>query len=534
MKRTHVTVSEEQHGNSELDARYQQLVELAPDGILVHDGGRVVLANASAVRLAGATSRAQLVGLSIDTFLDPPYLKAIQAQLTDSVSAAELAPPVRDTFRRLDGSELEVEVRAVAFMDHGRPSAHLVIRDITERLAAEQAARQAARQAEERLQQAQRMEAMGALAGGVAHEVNNMMAVILGSGDFLLRDASMSAESLTDVLEIMKAADRAAAVTRQLLAFGRRAVNCQRSVELLDFVRGVEPVVRRLLGEDRRLMVVTRALPRVWVDPGQLEQVVVNLVLNARDATPPGGTVTVALSESTLPHPLTAVGGVTIPAGWYATLVVRDTGIGIDPETQAHIFEPFFTTKRVGEGTGLGLAAAHGIVTQNDGYMTVTSVLGQGASFAVYLPALPPADGEIVEDHASLPDVGADPTHAGATVLVVDDEPAVRAIAARSLEHAGFRVIQAGDGADALEHVRRYGPPQLVIADLLTSGIGGVELARRLRERWPALPILYMSGYSAEELNRRGAIAADGELIQKPFTPGGLVKSVALALSRVG
>jgi two-component system cell cycle sensor histidine kinase/response regulator CckA len=516
----------EGQADRERDERYKQLVELAPDGILVHDGGRIVLANASAIRLAGATSQAQLVGVPIDTFLDPPYLKAVQTQLAASVDSPELAPLVRDTFHRLDGSELEVEVRAVAFVDHGRPSAHLVIRDITERLAAEQAARQM----EDRLQQAQRMEAVGALAGGVAHEVNNMMTVILGSCDFLLRDLRLSAESLTDVREIRKAGDRTAAVTRQLLAFGRRAVNRQRCVDLLAFLGDVEPMVHRLLGEDRRLAVVAHASPRVLVDSGQLEQVLVNLVLNARDATPPGGTVTITLSESTLPRAVPAAGGATIPAGWYATLAVRDTGTGIDAATLAHIFEPFFTTKPAGDGTGLGLAAAHGIVTQNDGYITVASVPGQGAAFTIYLPALPAADP--VEENGELPHLGAVAMHAGATVLVVDDEPAVRTIAARGLEHAGFRVLQAADGTDALELVDRHGPPQLVVTDLLMSGIGGVELARRLRDRWPMLPILFMSGYSAEELDRRGANASEIELIHKPFTADGLVRSVAVALSR--
>ena len=522
-----MTGSGRRRGDTASDDRYQQLVEMAPDGILIHDGERIVLANASAVRLAGATHRAQLVGLPIDTFLDPPYLKAVEAQLTRSVDPTEPAPPVRDTFRRLDGSGLEVEVRAVVFLDRDRLSAHLVIRDITDRLAVEQAGRLL----EERLQQAQRMEAVGALGGGVAHEVNNMMAVVLGFSDFLLQDGRLPAECLADVREIKRAADRAAVVTRQLLAFSRRAVNRQRSVELGTFVREVEPVVRQLLGEDRRLVVVADASPWVWVDSGQLEQVLINLALNARDATPSGGTVTLIVSEATLPHAVAAADGASIPAGWYATLVVRDTGAGIAAATLAHLFEPFFTTKPVGEGTGLGLAAVQGIVTQNDGYITVASAPGRGATFTVYLPALTAADR--VEQERQLPPVGADATHAGATVLVVDDEPAVRAVAARSLKQAGFRVLQAADGGDALELIDRHGPPQLVLTDLLMPGIGGAELVRRLRERWPMLPILFMSGYSAEELSRRGAIASEGDLIHKPFTPGGLVGCVASALSRV-
>jgi len=527
VKGTDVTGREGHREDSERDERYQELVELAPDGILIHDGGRIVFANASAVRLAGATHRAQLVGLPIDTFLDPPYLKAVQTQLTDSVSPAGPAPPVRDTFHRLDGSEVEVEVRAIAFMDHGRPSAHLVIRDITERLAMEQAAHQV----EEHLQQTHRMEAAGALAGGVAHEVNNMMQVVLGFSHFLLGDVRLPEECLGDVREIIRAADRAAVVTRQLLAFSRRAVHRPKVVDLGAAVRGTEPMVRLLLGEGRRLVVVADVAPRVLVDPGQFEQVVINLALNARDAMPADGTLTITMVETELPGDIAAAGGVAIPAGRYATLLVRDTGAGMDAATQAQIFEPFFTTKPVGHGTGLGLAATHGILTQNNGYITVASAPGQGATFTVYLPVLPDAD--MVERRGVPPRTGANAAQAGATVLVVDDESAVRAIAARSLEHGGFRVLQAPDGVDALELVDRHGPPQLVLTDLMMPGIGGAELARRLKERWPALPIIFMSGFSTAELRLQGAIGSEAGLIQKPFSPGRLVAAVAAVLARV-
>lgn len=518
------------HEDWERDERYQQLVELAPDGILVHAGGRIVLANASAVRLAGATQRSQLVGLPIDTFLDPPYLKAVEAQLAASDMPAELAPAMPDTFRRLDGSEVEVEVRAVAFMDHGRPAAHLVIRDISGRVATEQEAWQV----EQRLQRAQRMEAVGALAGGVAHEVNNMMAVVLGFGAFLLEDSRLPAECLADVREIMKAGDRAAAVTRQLLAFGRRAESRRRSVDLGTLVHDVEPVLHQLLGEERRLVVVAReTLPRVHVDPGQIEQVLVNLTLNARDAMPAGGTVTLTASATMLLHAAAAADGSTIPPGSYATLVMRDTGTGMDAVTLAHIFEPFFTTKPVGEGTGLGLAAVQGIVMQNGGYIIVTSAPGEGATFTIYLPALAIADIRDTAEPGEAPEpprIGEAPTHTGATVLVVDDEAAVRTIAARALERGGFRVLEAASGPEALELMNRHGPPDLVLTDLSMPDFGGAELARRLRERWPALGILFMSGFSVEELVRRG-IAADVELVPKPFTPAGLLERVAAALA---
>jgi two-component system, cell cycle sensor histidine kinase and response regulator CckA len=521
---------ERREGDSEREDRYQQLVELAPETILIHDGERIVLANAAAVRLAGATHRDQLVGQPIDSFLNPPYLKAVEAHLLGSGDVVKRVPPVRDTFRRLDGSEVEVEVTAIAFLDHGRPSAHLVVQDVTDRLALQESARRA----EEQLQQAQKMEAVGSLAGGVAHEVNNMMSVILGFSEFLLRAPGMAEDRLFEVRHIVRAAERTAAVTRQLLAFSRRGFHQPEVLNLGPTMDELEPVVRRLLGEERHLAFASDASPRVRVDKGQLEQVIVNLAINARDAMPPGGTLTITTAETELPNGAAAGDGAAIPAGRYALVVVRDTGMGMDTATQARAFEPFFTTKPVGKGTGLGLAAADGIMKQNDGYITVVSAPGRGATFTLYLPVL--SDAAVVErrrePRGKLPPLGGDAAQLGAIILLVEDEPAVRAVAARSLELGGFRVLQASGGAAALELMDGQEQPDLVLTDMMMPGIGGAELARRLRERWPELPILFMSGYSVEDLRRQGAIGLERVLLQKPFTPEGLVRSVTAALSR--
>ena len=507
------------------DERYERLVELALDGILIHDGDRIIVANAAAVRLAGADHRDQLIGRPIDAFLNPPYLKAVQEALVRSGDQAALVPPVRDAFRRLDGSEVEVEVTAIAFVDRGRPSAHLVIRDITERLAVQAAARQA----EEFLRQAQKMEAVGALAGGVAHEVNNMMSVVLGFGAFLLQDPALPEGRLSDVQQIMKAADRAAVVTRELLAFSRRAFHKPEVLDLNAVVRELGPMVRRLLGEGRPLTSVLGAPCRVWADKGQLEQVVVNLALNARDAMPSGGTLTITTAEVALEDGVGGYAGVAIPSGRYGLITVRDTGVGMDAATQARIFEPFFTTKPAGEGTGLGLAAAYGVMEQNKGYIVVASAPGRGTTFSLYLPLSPDATGsEGIEE----PPPSTAGTPAGVTVLVVEDEPAVRAVVVRSLEGGGFHVLQASDGAMALQVIEREGRPDLVLSDLMMPGIGGTELARRLKARWPDLPILYMSGYSAEDLRRQGAAGPEGvTIIQKPLRPVSLLRSVNAALA---
>jgi PAS domain S-box-containing protein len=510
----------------ERDQRYQQLVEFAPDGILIHDGERIVLANSAALRLAGATRRDQLVGQPIDAFLDPPYLKAVQTLLLESADLVPRITPVRDTFRRLDGSEIQVDVTAIAFLDHDHLSAHLVLRDVTEQIAMEQAAWQA----EDQLHQAQKMDTVGALAGGVAHEVNNMMSVILGLGEFLLQDPALPANWLPDVEAILDAAGRAATVTRQLLSFSRRAIHLPRGVDLGAALRDLEALIRRLLGEGRTLIVRTESAPLVWADPGQLEQVIVNLALNARDAMPDGGTLTVTVREVAITEDVVAADGAAISAGRYALLVVEDNGVGMEPATQTRAFEPFFTTKPVGEGTGLGLAAVYGIMTQNEGYIALSSEAGRGTTFTLYLPVFAGRGAVDRRKAAPPPFRNAPPT--GSTVLVVDDEPHVLSVAARSLERSGFHVLRASDGRSALELVDGHGPPDLVLTDLMMPGMGGVELARRLKQGWPALPVLYMSGYSAEDLRREGVTGVERELLHKPFTPDSLVARVTATLSQ--
>ena len=510
----------------ERDERYRQLVELAPDGILVHDGECIVLANAAAVQLAGAASRDELAGLPIDALLHPPYLKSVQLQLRKGTGRAGNAPPVRDTLHRLDGAEVEVEVRAVAFVDRGCLSAHLIIRDITERLATENKAREL----DKRVQQTQRLEAVGALAGGVAHEVNNMMSVVVGIGDFLLQDQHLPGACLADVRKIVQAAERAAAVSRQLLTFSRRAPHQPRVVDLSDVVLTAEPVVRRLLGGNRTLIIEASAVLPVWIDPSQLEQAVVNLALNARDAMPASGVLTITAAKQTLPHGAVAADGAAIPAGAYATLVVRDTGAGMDPATRDKIFEPFFTTKPIGHGTGLGLPAVEGVIRQHNGFIVVESEPWVGTAFTLYLPIS--SDPQLTENPGVPARPRADPAPTGATVLVVDDEPSVRDIVARSLTRGGFRPMEAAGGGEALALVDREGPPALVITDLMMPGMGGAELARLLRARWPAMPILFMSGYSNDGVDCQELAGFEGGLLEKPFSPDDLVAKVTGALSR--
>lgn len=511
----------------EQEGLYRQLVELAPDGIIVHDGERIVLVNAAAVRLVGATHRQQVAGQSIDVFLDPPFLKAVQQQLVGPDDpVGEEPPPMRDRLRRLDGSRIEVEVTTIAFMNRDRPSVHLVIRDISDRLAAEERMRLI----EQRLHQAQRMEVVGALAGGVAHEINNSMSVVLGFSNFLLNDQRLPDSLRSDARHIAKAAHRAAAVAGQLLSFSRRAIHQPQVVDLAAVVRDSEPVIRRLLGESQHLALTTEGLVRVLIDPRQLDQVIVNLALNARDAMPVEGTLTMTTQEVELAQGSVMAGGAAVPAGRYGVLVMRDNGVGMDRATQARIFEPFFTTKPVGHGSGLGLAASYGIVKQNNGYIAVASTPGGGTAFFLYIPIV--TEDVAGERRQSSRQLSVDHPPRGATVLLVEDEPGVRGLAARILDLGGFRILEASNGVKALELVNRYGAPDLVLSDMAMPLMGGPELARRLRARWPALPILFMSGYSVEELHARGALGSETITIPKPFTPDGLVESVTEALSQ--
>ncbi|MFL5402706.1 MAG: ATP-binding protein, partial [Gemmatimonadales bacterium] len=383
------------------------------------------------------------------------------------------------------------------------------------------------RVAEERLRQAHRMESVGRLAGGVAHEANNQMSVVLGASSFILRRTDVPEAVRADVEFIQKAAERTAAVTAQLLAFSRRQILRPEVLDLNAVVRGWEPVLRRIMGEDCGVMLrLSPEVGTVKADPGQLEQVLLNLALNARDAMPRGGRISIETfgAELTLAY-LRAKSGISIQPGPYAVLAVSDTGHGMDKDTLSHVFEPFFTTKGVGKGTGLGLSMVYGIVKQSNGYVWVYSEPGQGTTFKIYLPL---KDGAVSPGRRdSLPGVAA----AGETVLVVEDEASVRHMMARALEDAGYRVLQAGSSADAIEIVGRRETISLMLTDVVMPGMNGRELAQRVKEMLPGIPVLFTSGYTDGEIERRGLLRPGSLFVQKPLTPDTLVRAVRKALA---
>jgi PAS domain S-box-containing protein len=382
------------------------------------------------------------------------------------------------------------------------------------------------RTAEEQLRLAHRMESVGRLAGGVAHEANNQMTVVMSAADYILARPDLPPAVRADAELMRRAAERTAAVTAQLLAFSRRQVLRPQVLTLNAVVEKFRPVLERTMGED--CAVALRLDPKlgpVRADPGQLEQVLLNLALNARDAMPRGGTLSVETTGTELTKGLAGVSGrVTVRPGHYAVLAVSDTGHGMDRETLAHVFEPFFTTKGVGRGTGLGLSTVYGIVKQSDGYVWAYSEPGQGTTIKVYLPVTEATDWVAVEERPW------EPAAKGELVLVVEDDAPVRAIAARALADAGYRVLEAESGDRALELLGRDGHrPALMLTDVVMPGMSGSELAAAMAALAPGTPVLFTSGYPDGEILRRGLLEPGAAFLQKPFSPEALVQAVAAA-----
>jgi signal transduction histidine kinase len=387
-----------------------------------------------------------------------------------------------------------------------------IVSDVTER-----------RRAAEVLVQGERMEAIAKVAGGVAHEVNNMMTVIAGFSGFLEGSLPAGDARVNDLGEIRRAADRAAGITRQLLAYSRQQLLQPAALDLNTLVSQSLPVFARLLGPDVRLLFEPMALSaRIRADPSQLDQVLVNLVLNARDAMDGSGTLRLGTEIVTLaddqPDNLP---GVRMPPGAYVRLTVSDTGHGMDAAVRARIFEPFFTTKTAGKGSGLGLATVYGIVKQSDGYIWVSSEPARGTTFRIYLPQ---HTGPIEERPAASP---AAPPGGVETILIVEDEPAVRRMASRALRSQGYAVLEAANGAEALDVLARAaGPVDLVLSDVVMPVLNGRELSERLAVDRPEVRVLFMSGYTDDDIVRRGLLQPGAPFLQKPFVPADLSRKV--------
>jgi len=373
---------------------------------------------------------------------------------------------------------------------------------------------------EEQLRQSQKMEAVGRLAGGVAHDFNNLLTVIAGYAG-LLRESQPAGNSSPELAEIEKAVDRAASLTQKLLAFSRKQVRQPRAMDLNTVMSGLEELLRRLLGEKVQLLTAPGGgLHLVKADPHQIEQVIMNLALNARDAMPDGGRLLIETSNVELHAPLRA-----LPPGSYVMLRVSDTGHGMDADTAGRVFEPFFTTKDAGKGTGLGLSIVFGIMEQSGGLVTVESAPGAGASFQIYLPRAE-AGGEELSPQRTVKQPAREP----GTILVVEDETPLRNLISTVLSTAGHRVLVAGDGDHALALASAQTALDLVLTDMVMAGMSGPQLVARLHAARPGLPVVYMSGYDRELADQK-SLEGTASFLSKPFTPGTLLAKVAEILT---
>lgn len=387
---------------------------------------------------------------------------------------------------------------------------------------------QAALQAsEQRLRHAQRMEAVGRLAGGIAHDFNNLLTVILGFSEFLIEQLPENEPTHRDAAEIRMAAQRATRLTKQLLAFSRQQVLERRVIDLVQAVSEMQPMITRLIGEDVHFSFTHADPPQlVLMDPGQFEQIVMNLIINARDAMPSGGRLTVFLDRTRIDTVHAAE--LEIEPGPYVMLAVSDTGEGIDAETLEHIFEPFFTTKAPGSGTGLGLSTVFGIVHQCGGGIEVNSVVKQGTTFRVYFPL----SGASEADHEPVPATAAT-TERVSTILLAEDEQGVRAFLEMALARAGHRVIATTSGTEALAiGTRSPDPIDLLITDVVMPGMSGPEVADKLRQQHPGMRSLFLSGYSSHAALPDRVTADPGAFLQKPFTIDALLSKVRERLAR--
>ena len=508
------------------------LLEAAPDAVVCVDaGGRIVLVNAQTERLFGYR-REELTGQPVE-ILVPNAIKAAhpehRAKYVADPRPRQMGAGIELAGRRRDGSTFPAEISLSAIDTGEGILVSAAVRDVSERLEL-QAERERLKSQTERdrlerqLQQSQRLESLGQLAGGVAHDFNNLLAVISNYAAFVAEEVARRTppdewQSVRqDIQQIERAAERAAGLTHQLLAFARRDVVQPRVLNLNDVIEGVEQLLLRTLGEHVELSArLSAGLRPVVADPGQIEQVLVNLAVNARDAMPAGGKLMVATASTNIDadHAASRVG---LAAGRYVSLKVSDTGTGMPQDVIDRAFEPFFTTKAKGEGTGLGLATVYGIITQLGGYVQIYSEAGLGTTFTILLPETSQA----AEEPSPAPQ--ATPGGGGKTVLVVEDEAAMREVTCRILARNGYQVITAVNGLNAVEVAAGHpGDIDVLVTDVVMPQMLGKEAAEQIRALYPAIKVLFMSGYTQGILDTQGVLEAGVNLIEKPFTESSLL-----------
>ncbi len=492
----------------ESESRYRLLVEEAPVGILVHRRGRVLFVNSAFATLLGL-SEDRVLGIKLVDLIHSGDRSRAAVWIRALRNRRQRAVRGRERFRRLDGKMIEIEIAATRMTFRGVGAVQVVVHDVTTHAVLE-----------EQLRHSQKMEAIGQLAAGVAHDFNNILTTISGYTQLILDDYTLDEPLQKDVEEIHRAGERASTLTKQLLAVSRRQLVLAEVIDLNEVITSAEHLFDRTIGAQITLDVALAAEPcHVFADRGQLEQVLMNLVLNARDAMPEGGLLQIETRVTNIDDAETHV----VESGEYVTLIVRDSGVGMSPETQRRIFDPFFTTKPVGDGTGLGLATMYGIVTGAHGHVSVTSTEGAGSEFTVLLPRVEPA-----LEVRPVPETAATRQGDGARVLLIEDETSVRTAARRILERGGYRVAEARNGADALLLWHEEGETfDCIVTDVVLPGLRGPELVERFRADRPEIPVLFVSGYTDRALGRLDLEVPNTAFLQKPFEP----RRLAAALS---
>ena len=493
-------------------ARTRRLVESNIIGIATGDlNGKLIDVNDAFLKMLGFTRKEFLSGQMRWDTLTPPEYHQSDHLAVEKLTSTGMAPPWEKEFLRKDGTRVSVLIGVATLeSESGEIEAISFVLDISDR-----------KRLEQQLRQAQKMEAVGQLAGGIAHDFNNLLAVIIGYGEIIEERLDDSDPLRTKAGQITAAGKRAAALTRQLLAFSRQQVLEPKILDLNTVVADTTRMLQRLIGEDVELVTIAGpALGRVKADRGQIEQVIMNLAVNGRDAMPQGGKLMISTANAVMDevyvrqHP----GAV---AGPYVLLTVSDTGCGMDQQTQAHIFEPFFTTKGPGKGTGLGLATVYGVVKQSEGYVSVYSEVGRGTSFKIYLPRTDEPQLSVSANLATESERGWE------TILLVEDAQPVRELASELLESNGYKVLQAANGADAVRLAEKYQEPiQLLLSDVVMPGLDGRKLADHMVRTHPGIKVLYMSGFTDDAIVHHGVLDSGVALLEKPFTKASLLRKV--------
>jgi len=504
---------------TESESKFRAVAETAASAICIHDGLRFLYVNKACEQISGYT-RDEILRMDPFEIVDPESRERVKgSRLSSDV-------PLRDeiSIRTKSGATRWIDAIANRIQFEGRSAVLVTGVDITDRKQTEEALRSS----EAQLRQSQKMEAVGRLAGGVAHDFNNLLTVIKGYSELALEEISESDPLHAGVQEIQRAADRAASLTRQLLAFSRRQVLAPKVLDLNQLVIDTQKLLRRLLGEDVELITSLESqLGSVRADPHQIEQVLMNLAVNAKDAMPRGGKLTIETSNVDFDHDYTRE-HVTVKPGAYVMLAVSDTGTGMDAETCTRVFEPFFTTKEQGKGTGLGLSTVYGIVKQSGGYIWVYSEAGLGSSFKIYLPRVDEA-----AERAPARQVRQEAYRGTETILLVEDEAGVRALIRQVLRRQGYTVLDCSHGGEALLAAERHhGEIHLLLTDVVLPQMNGRELVERLLSLRSDMKVLFMSGYTDEAIAHHGVLTPGSAFVQKPFTNESLARKVREVLDK--